>query len=72
MTASHVVGAAFVVFSLVSGFARAELVVIYDSGDSQPLAPFLEVFAETPPARAAVRSGVELGAADATRLLPIR
>jgi integrating conjugative element protein (TIGR03765 family) len=46
--------------------------VIYDSGDTQPLAPFLEVFAETPTPRAAVRPGDDLGAADATRLLPIR
>jgi integrating conjugative element protein (TIGR03765 family) len=72
MTASHVVGTTLVVLSLVSGVTRAELEVIYDSGDTQPLAPFLEVFAETPTPRAAVRSGHDLGAADATRLLPIR
>jgi integrating conjugative element protein (TIGR03765 family) len=72
MTASHVVGAALVVLSLASGVARAELEVIYDSGDTQPLAPFLEVFAETPTPTAAVRSGDDLGVADATRLLPIR
>jgi integrating conjugative element protein (TIGR03765 family) len=72
MKASPVVGVALVVLSLVSGVARAALEVIYDSGDTQPLAPFLEVFAEAPTPRAAVRSGDDLGAADATRLLPIR
>jgi integrating conjugative element protein (TIGR03765 family) len=72
MTASHVLGAALVVLSLLSGVARAELEVIYDSGDTRPLAPFLEVFAETPTPRAAVSSGDDLGAADASRLLPIR
>jgi integrating conjugative element protein (TIGR03765 family) len=72
MTASPVVGAALVLLSLVSGVARSELEVIYDSGDTQLLAPFLEVFAEAPTPRAAVRSGDDLGAADATRLLPIR
>jgi integrating conjugative element protein (TIGR03765 family) len=72
MNTPHIVGAAFVVFSVMSSVARAELEVIYDSGDTQPLAPFLEVFAETPTPWAAVRSGNDLGAADATRLLPIR
>jgi integrating conjugative element protein (TIGR03765 family) len=72
MNTPHIVGAAFVVFSVMSSVARAELEVIYDSGDTQPLAPFLEVFAEMPTPRTAVRSGNNLGAADATRLLPIR
>jgi integrating conjugative element protein (TIGR03765 family) len=72
MTASHVVGAALVLPSLVSGVARSELEVIYDSGTTQPLAPFLEIFGGTPTPRAAVRSGDDLGAADTSRLLPIR
>lgn len=53
--------------------ARAELVVIYDSGHTTPLAPLLEVFRdEAPTAPPAIRAVPDLGAADLARLLPIR
>ena len=62
---------------MTSSLASATLTVIYDSGQTQPLAPFLEVFDEgdnqdkgpqispSPPETQA------LGAADIERLLPI-
>lgn len=49
------------------------LTVIYDSGDTQPLAPFLEVFGETPESeRPEAPSEPSLGAAELRQLLPIR
>ena len=72
MRARLIVCAAVVSLSLLSKVARAELEVIYDSGATEPLAPFLQVFGERPSQRPVVRSGVELGAADVSRLLPIR
>jgi integrating conjugative element protein (TIGR03765 family) len=63
---------------LVTGFApslaAAELTVIYDSGDTRPLAPYLKVF-ETQgpePARTPSPKPSTLGAADLAQLLPIR
>ena len=61
--------------SLLPILARAELSIIYDSGNTQPLAPFLAVFGETPPTAPAQGSPNEpgdLGTADLSRLLPIR
>jgi integrating conjugative element protein (TIGR03765 family) len=58
----------------VSIVARAEIEVIYDSGKTEPLAPYLEVFGEAP-ARAQIQRPqrpAELGGADVSRLLPIR
>lgn len=53
-------------------FANA-LTVIYDSGDTQPLAPFLEVFGETPESeRPEAPSVPSLGAAELRQLLPIK
>lgn len=54
------------------GLARAELVVIYDSGATRPLAPLFEVFDELPADAPARPPAPALGAADAARLLPIR
>ena len=55
--------------------AWAQLAIIYDSGATRPLAPLLSVFGETtpsvPPPRQPDPVG-DLGAADLSRLLPIR
>ncbi|MFC1602930.1 integrating conjugative element protein [Pseudomonadota bacterium] len=58
---------------LVPLVAQAELTVIYDSGNTQPLAPFLEVIEdiETPQQQPAP-SNNQLGAADINTLLPIK
>jgi len=48
------------------------LTVIYDSGDTRPLAPFLEVFGEAPESeRAGAAAPPSLGAAELRQLLPI-
>ena len=58
---------------LWSGFAVAELAVIYDSGATKPLAPYLEAFSKLPAAAAVEpQPGDDLGVADLSRLLPIR
>ncbi len=50
----------------------APLTVIYDSGDTQPLAPFLDVFRESPEdKRADAATANSLGAAEFRQLLPI-
>ena len=54
--------------------AQAELPVIYDSGDTQPIAPFLEVFES---ADEIIQQGIapttpQLGAADPEAWLPIQ
>ena len=59
---------------LVPAMAQAELTVIYDSGNTQPIAPFLDVFEsndETPP-RSPVPIKPQLGAADPEAWLPIQ
>jgi integrating conjugative element protein (TIGR03765 family) len=71
----HVASAAVAGVCLWSSVAWAELTVIYDSGTSQTLAPFLEVFGETPAPAASNRPPEptdQIGAADLSRLLPIR
>jgi len=62
------------VSALATGMAQAELTVIYDSGDSRPIAPYLDVFKATdvPPAQAPEKRPSPLGAADLSVLLPIR
>jgi len=62
----------FAVFA--PALAAAELTVIYDSGDTRPLAPYLEVFETqgTEPARTPSPEPPDLGVADLKRLLPIR
>jgi len=65
---------AAVAASLVSSVGRADIEVIYDSGKTQPLAPYLEVFGEAP-ARAQIQRShmpAPLDADDVSRLLPIR
>jgi len=53
--------------------ARPELTVIYDSGDTKPIAPFLEVFGPSaPPPSRTPTNAPRLGAADVRALLPIR
>ncbi len=54
--------------------AHAELTVVYDGGTAEPLAPYLQVFDALPPDGDApqARSDGLLGAADPSRLLPIR
>jgi len=48
------------------------LTIIYDSGDTQPLAPFLEVFGESPESeRVDAAASPSLGAAELRQLLPI-
>jgi len=59
---------------LISLLARAELTVIYDSGNTQPIAPFLDVFksADEPPKQSPVPTHPHLGAADLEAWLPIQ
>jgi len=61
-------------FALVSIHAGAELTVIYDSGDTQPLAPYLQVFepADHSPRQSPALTQPPLGAADPEALLPIK
>ena len=62
---------------MAPSLASAELTVIYDSGKTQPLAPFLEVFDEGdsqekgPQISTSPPETQALGAADIERLLPI-
>ena len=64
-----------IVIGLSPALAGAALTVIYDSGDTQPIAPFLDDAFEssetTAPQRPAIQSP-QLGAADLAFLLPIR
>ncbi|EAQ95724.1 integrating conjugative element protein [Congregibacter litoralis] len=63
----------FVGFGLWSVAAIAELSVIYDSGGTQPLAPYFLAFEdERVSAPIATSPNVPLGAADLSQLLPIR
>ena len=59
---------------LVPVMAQAELTVIYDSGNTQPIAPFLEVFesADELPQQSPVPIKPQLGAADPEAWLPIQ
>ena len=53
--------------------ALGELAVVYDSRQTRPLAPLLNVFGQTPPSPPTrVASQPLMGAADARSLLPIR
>jgi integrating conjugative element protein (TIGR03765 family) len=60
--------------ALVPILAVAALTVIYDSGDTQPIAPFLEVFAsaDKSPRQSPVIATPPLGAADPEAWLPIQ
>ncbi|MBT2989920.1 MAG: integrating conjugative element protein [Candidatus Thiodiazotropha sp. (ex Ctena orbiculata)] len=59
---------------LIPVIAQAELTVIHDSGNTQPIAPFLESFEadEASPRQTPVIANPQLGAADPEALLPIR
>ena len=59
---------------LVPVMARAELAVIHDSGHTQPIAPFLEVFQTKDgfPQRSQVPTRPQLGAADPKAWLPVQ
>jgi len=59
---------------LVPVMAQAELTVIYDSGNTQPIAPFLEVFesADETPQQSPIPTKPQLGAADPETWLPIQ
>jgi len=58
---------------LVPLVVQAELTVIYDSGNTQPLAPFLEVIEDVEtPQQQPVPTNNQLGAADLKNLLPIK
>ncbi len=61
----------WLLMALLSPGVRAELVVLTDNGQTYPLAPFLGVLRppDAPPSAPAVP---DLGAADPTRLLPLR
>lgn len=75
MSHPQTAGVVLIAISLWASIAYAELTVIHDSGATRPLAPYLEVFGETPrmdpPARNE-NSIEKLGAADLSNLLPIR
>ena len=63
-----------ITIGLIPALAGAALTVIYDSGDTQPMAPFLDAFESSEisaPERPAIQSP-QLGAADLASLLPIR
>ena len=59
---------------LVPAMAQAELTVIYDSGNTQPIAPFLEAFesADEIPQQSPAPIKPPLGAADPEAWLPIQ
>jgi integrating conjugative element protein (TIGR03765 family) len=59
---------------LVPVIAKAELTVIYDSGNTQPIVPFLDVFesADETPQQSPVPTRSQLGAADPEAWLPIQ
>ena len=70
----HALQGAAMALALIPTLAVAALTVIYDSGDTQPIAPFLEVFAsagESPWQSPDIRKQ-PLGAADPASLLPIQ
>lgn len=75
MSRPRTAGVVLIGISLWASIAGAELTVIHDSGATRPLAPYLEVFGETPrrdpPARTE-NSNENLGAAALSNLLPIR
>ena len=74
MNAAKWLKAIGIVIGLIPALAGAALTVIYDSGDTQPIAPFLDALESsetTAPQRPALQPP-QLGAADPASLLPIR
>jgi integrating conjugative element protein (TIGR03765 family) len=66
--------AILILIGLVPAVAGAVLTVIYDSGDTRPIAPFLEAFEskEISLPKRQIKKPQQLGAADIVSLLPIR
>ena len=66
--------AALAMLLQVPAIAAAELTVIYDSGNTQPIVPFLEAFEadDGTPRQSPVINKTQLGAADPEALLPIQ
>jgi len=62
------------VFALYPAIAGAAVTVIYDNGNTQPIAPFLEVFdsADETPQQSPVPIRPQFGAADPKAWLPIQ
>jgi len=60
--------------ALYPAIAGAALTVIYDNGNTQPIAPFLGVFesADESPQQSPIPTKLQLGAADPESLLPIQ
>ncbi len=60
--------------AIVPANAQAELIVIYDSGHTQTIAPFLKIFesANKTPQQSPVPTKLQLGAADPKAWLPVR
>ncbi|MBZ0070645.1 MAG: integrating conjugative element protein [Gammaproteobacteria bacterium] len=52
--------------------AWSEVTVIYDSGNTRPLAPYVEIIDRTEPANPRSVTGPKFGAADVQALLPVR
>ncbi len=63
-----------IVCALLPVMAQAELTVIYDSGHTQPIAPFLSVFEsdDGTPKQNPIPTKPQLGAANPAALLPIQ
>lgn len=68
------IGALLVCSLAGSPMSHAELTVIYDSGNTRPIAPFLEVFdvSDIPRPPVEPTTTPQLGAADPANLLPLR
>jgi len=62
------------VLALYPVIAGAALTVIYDNGNTQPIAPFLEAFesADESPQQSPISTKLQLGAADPQAWLPIQ
>jgi integrating conjugative element protein (TIGR03765 family) len=65
---------AVAMLALYPAIAGAALTVIYDNGNTQPIAPFLGVFesADESPQQSPIPTKLQLGAADPESLLPIQ
>ena len=65
---------AVAVLALYPVIAGAALTIIYDNGNTQPIAPFLEAFesAEESPQQSPISTKLQLGAADPQAWLPIQ
>jgi integrating conjugative element protein (TIGR03765 family) len=75
MSRPQTAGVVLIAIALWASIACAELTVIHDSGATRPLAPYLEVFGETPriDSTGPIEEPTEkLGVADLSNLLPIR